>query len=138
VVSQIATTAKPESHASHSSLTLALAAARTAAENRGQNVLVLDVRHVTPIFDYFVMATGSSRRQMHAMSEEIDRKLEDEMGDHRLNIAGYDESRWIVLDYGNVVIHLFDDETRAYYALEDLWAEGNQVDLTETLRGVDG
>ena len=138
MVSQIATTAKPETHTSHSSLTLALAAARTAAENRGQNVLVLDVSHVTPIFDYFVMATGSSRRQMHAMSEEIDHKLEDEMGDRRLNIAGYDESRWIVLDYGNVVIHLFDDETRAYYALEDLWADGKQVDLAETLRGMDG
>lgn len=137
MVSQIATTARPESRTSHSSLALALAAAQTAAENRGQNVLVLDVSNVTPIFDYFVIATGSSRRQMHAMSEEIDHKLEDEMGDRRLNIAGYDESRWIVLDYGSVVIHLFDEEARTYYALEDLWAEGKLVDLTETLRGID-
>lgn len=140
MASQIATPAQSPSpsHTTHSSLDLALAAARTAAENRGQNVLVLDVREVTPIFDYFVIATGTSRRQMHAMSEEIDHKLEDDMGDGRLNIAGYDDSRWIVLDYGNVVIHLFDEETRDYYALEDLWAEGKRVDLTETLRGLDG
>ena len=137
MVSQVATTAKFAAHTSHSSLTLALAAAQSAAENRGQNVIVLDVSNVTPIFDYFVIATGSSRRQMHAMSEEIDHKLEDEMGDCRLNIAGYDESRWIVLDYGSVVVHLFDEEARAYYALEDLWAEGKLVDLTETLRGTD-
>jgi len=137
VASQFATTATSEIPATYSSLNLALAAARTAAENRGQNVLVLDVRHVTPIFDYFVIATGSSRRQMHAMSEEIDHKLEDEMGDQRLNISGYDESRWIVLDYGDVVVHLFDEETREYYALEDLWAEGHRVDLAETLRGLE-
>jgi ribosome-associated protein len=115
------------------SLQLALAAARTAAENRGQDVIVLDMRKLTAIFDYFVIATGTSRRQLHAMSEEIDHVLEDEMGDERLHIEGYSESRWIVLDYGTVVIHLFDQETRAYYDLENLWAEAARVDLTDTL-----
>lgn len=136
MVRTIATTAAANRQTNYSSLTLALAAVRTAAENRGQNITVLDVRHLTSIFDYFVIVTGSSRRQMHAMSEEVDHKLEDEMGDRRLNIAGYNESRWIVLDYGDVVIHLFDEEARAYYALEDLWAEGTRVDLTETLQGI--
>ena len=118
------------------SLQLALAAARAAAENRGQDLMVLDMRKLTAIFDYFVIATGNSRRQLHAMSEEIDHVLEDEMGDQRLNIEGYSESRWIVLDYGTVVIHLFDQETRAYYELENLWAEAVRVDLTDTLAGV--
>jgi ribosome-associated protein len=118
------------------SLQLALAAARTAAENRGQDLMVLDMRKLTAIFDYFVIATGSSRRQLHAMSEEIDRVLEDDMGDRRLNIEGYSESRWIVLDYGTVVVHLFDQETRAYYDLENLWAESLRVDLTDTLAAV--
>ena len=108
---------------------LALAAARTAIDNRGQNVLVLDTRTQTPLFDYFVIATGTSRRQLHAMSEEIDHKLEDDMHDHRLGIEGYDESRWIVLDYGDVVIHLFDKEARQFYCLEELWADSPRVDF---------
>ena len=82
---------------------------------------VLDMRELTSVFDFFVVASGTSRRQLHAMSEEIDHALEDKMGDHRLGIEGYEESRWILLDYGDVVIHLFEPEMRAYYALEDLW-----------------
>ncbi len=109
------------------SLELALAAARTASENRATNVVVLDMRKITPVFDYFVIATGSSRRQLHAISEEIDHCLEDEMDDERMGIEGYNESQWILLDYGNIVIHLFDQETREYYALEDLWSESVQV-----------
>ncbi len=117
------------------SLQLALAAARVAAENRGQDVVVLDLRKLTAIFDYFVLATGASRRQLHAISEEIDHVLEDDLGDKRMSISGYAESRWIVLDYGSVVIHLFDEETRAYYDLENLWADAARVDLTDTLAG---
>jgi len=111
------------------SLQLALAAAHTAAENKGRDILVLDMRDLTPLFDYFVVATGTSRRQLHAMSEEIDHVLEDDLGDHRAGIEGYRESRWILLDYGSVVIHLFDEEMRQYYALEDLWADAKRVPL---------
>jgi ribosome-associated protein len=107
-----------------------LAAARTAGDNRGQNIVVLDLREITPVFDYFVLATGTSRRQLHAMSEEIDHTLEDELNDKRMGIEGYRESRWIVLDYGTVVVHLFDEERREYYDLENLWAQAKRVDLT--------
>jgi len=108
---------------------LALAAARTAEDHRGRDVVVLDMRQATTEFDYFVIATANSRRQLHAISDEIDRVLEGEMGDQRFGIEGYNESRWILLDYGSVVIHLFDDETRGYYALEDLWAQARPVTL---------
>ena len=91
--------------------------------------MILDMREVTPVFDYFVLATGSSRRQLHAMSEEIDHKLEDEMGDHRLGVEGYQDSRWILLDYGDVVVHLFDSEAREYYGLEDLWCDARRVSV---------
>lgn len=114
---------------SERSLELALAVARTAAENRGRNIVVLDLREITPIFDYFVIATGTSRRQLHAMSEEIDHKLEDDLNDKRMGIEGYSNSRWILLDYGTVVIHLFDEETREYYDLENLWGHAKRVDL---------
>jgi ribosome-associated protein len=108
---------------------LALAAARTAEDNRGEDVAVLDMRGMTTEFDYFVLATGNSRRQLHAISEEIDRILESELGDKRMGIEGYNESRWILLDYGTVVVHMFDAETRAYYALEDLWGHAQRVPL---------
>jgi len=111
------------------SLQLALAAARTAEDNRGADIVVLDLREQTPVFDYFVIATGSSRRQLHAISEEIDHCLEDDLGDKRMGIEGYSESRWILLDYGSVVIHLLDEETRAYYAIEELWSGAERVPL---------
>jgi ribosome-associated protein len=114
-------------------LQLAMAAARTAAENRGQDLVILDLRELTSFFDYFVIATGASRRQLHAMSEEIDRVLEKELGDCRMGIEGYQECRWILLDYGDVVIHLFDAQARAFYDLENLWAEAKRVDLTSLL-----
>ena len=118
------------------SLQLALAAARTAAENRGRDVVVLDMREQTSLFDYFVIATGTSRRQLHAMSEEIDHTLEDDLDDKRMGIEGYQESRWIVLDYGSVVVHLFDEEMRQFYNLESLWADASPVDLTELLADI--
>lgn len=90
---------------------------------------MLDMREITPVFDYFVIATGNSRRQLHAISEEIDHHLEDELGDRRMGIEGYSDSRWILLDYGSVVIHLFDAETREFYALEDLWSEAPRIEL---------
>ncbi|QDT71595.1 ribosome silencing factor [Lacipirellula limnantheis] len=106
-----------------------MAAARTAEDNRAEDIVVLDMRKITPVFDYFVIATGNSRRQLHAISEEIEHVLEDELKDKRMGIEGYQESRWILLDYGNVVIHLFDGETREFYALEDFWSEAQRVPL---------
>ena len=110
------------------SLQLALAAAKTAADNRATDVAVLDLREMTPLFDYFVLATGTSRRQLHAISEDIDRVLQEEWGDKRDGIEGYRESRWILLDYGNVVVHLFDDATRRFYDLEGLWAGAKRIE----------
>ncbi len=108
------------------SLQLAYTAARIAEENRGRDIAILDMREVTPLFDYFVLATGTSRRQLHAISEEIDDTLE-KLGDHRLGIEGYVDGRWILLDYGDVVVHLFDGEARDYYALEQLWCRARRI-----------
>ena len=118
------------------SLKLAMAAARTAADNKGSDIMVLDMRELTPLFDYFVVATGTSRRQLHGMSEEIDHTLEDDLKDRREGIEGYRESRWILLDYGSVVIHLFDDEMRKYYQLEELWGGATRVELPPEVANV--
>ena len=105
----------------------ALLAAQTAEENRGRDIKILDIRELTTIFDYFVVVTGTSRRQLHAISDEIDRVFQEELGDRRMGIEGYDESHWILLDYGDVVVHVFDDETRTYYGLEELWAHAKRI-----------
>lgn len=108
---------------------LAASAATVALDNKGQDVMVLDVSGQSAEFDVFVIATGQSRRQLHAISEQIDDELEKVLGDRRMGIEGYDESRWIVLDYGNLVVHLFDEETRQFYDLESLWADASVIPL---------
>lgn len=110
-----------------SALSRACLAARVAADNKGQNVLVLDLRNLTPHFDYFVLATGASRRQIHTIAEETDAALRA-VGDTRMGIEGYEASKWVVQDYGDVVVHVFDPETRDYYKLEELWADAPKVD----------
>ena len=118
-------------HGMEYSRKLASEAARVALDNNGQNVMVLDISGQSAEFDYFVIATGSSRRQLHAISEQTDDALEKGLGDKRMGIEGYQESSWIVLDYGSVVVHLFDEETREYYDLESLWADGTVVPLED-------
>ena len=110
-----------------SALDRARLCARIAEENKAKNVLVLDMRSLTPLFDFFVLCTGASRRQIHTIAEEIDAALE-ESGDHRLSISGYEASKWVVQDYGDVMVHVFDGPTREYYSLEDLWADAPRVD----------
>jgi ribosome-associated protein len=101
--------------------------AAVAADFRGRDILVLDLRKLTSIVDYFVIATGTSRRQIHAMADEIDQAM-NVHGDQKLGVEGYGESHWVLLDYGDVVVHLFDEETRRYYDLENLWGDAPRVE----------
>ena len=109
---------------------LAIAIAKVIEETRGKDIRVLDLRLVTEVFDYFVIATGSSRRQMHAVSDEIERIVKANWGDEKRGIEGYNESRWIVLDYGDVVVQLFDSDSRDYWDLEHLWGDAKRVEFT--------
>ncbi|MFN4258960.1 MAG: ribosome silencing factor [Gemmataceae bacterium] len=101
--------------------------AQVAADNKASDIVVLDLRALTPLYDFLVLANGASRRQLHTLAEEIDAILRSH-GDRRLHIEGYEASKWIVQDYGDVVIHLFDPESREYYALDDFWADAPRVD----------
>jgi ribosome-associated protein len=109
------------------SLDRACLCARVAADNKARDVVVLDMRGVTPLYDFFVLVNGASRRQIHTITEEIDAAMR-EQGDRRLGVEGYEASKWVVQDYGDVVVHVFDPATREYYALEDLWADARKVD----------
>lgn len=101
--------------------------ARICQAFRGTETVVLDLREITPIFDFFVMTTGTNRRQMHAIAEEVDSVLEN-LGSARKGIEGYRESSWIVQDYGDIVLHVFTEESRELYDLEGLWADAPQID----------
>ncbi|MGV2335587.1 MAG UNVERIFIED_CONTAM: ribosome silencing factor [Planctomycetaceae bacterium] len=91
-----------------SSLSNAVTAARIADLLRGQNIVVLDLTGVTSIVDFFVIVTGSSSRQMHAIADEVNRKLKHEDGNRRISIEGYrTEGNWILIDFGDVVLHVF-------------------------------
>ncbi len=108
-------------------------AARIAAENKGQHIVLLDLSKQTSVFDCFLIVTGTSRRQLHAIAEEIDRELK-KRGEIRLTMSGYDESQWIAIDYGGIIVHLFDDEHRTYYDLEGLWGDSVRIDLSSVLQ----
>ena len=112
-------------------------AAQIAADNKGQDVLVLDLRPITPLFDFFVVATGGSRRQVHTIVEEVDAGLRA-VGDTRAGVEGYEASKWVVQDYGDVVVHVFDPDTRDYYKLEELWADAPRVDWQDELLDDEG
>jgi ribosome-associated protein len=105
----------------------AILCARVADDNKARDVLVLDMREITPLFDYVVLATGASRRQIHTLTEEIDAALRG-AGDRRQTIDGYEASNWVVQDYGDLVVHVFDPDTRKYYELEELWPDAPRVD----------
>lgn len=88
---------------------------------------MLDLTDVTPIADYFVIATGASGRQMRAIAEEVDRLLKAN-GSRPMGIEGKDDSQWILHDFGDIVLHVFSPEARQLYDLEHLWADAPRVD----------
>ena len=112
------------------SLTRARAIAKLAADSQATDVMILDLRKRTALFDFFILATGKSGRQLRAIADEVDDLLQKQLGEKRLHIDGYQDSRWIVLDYGDLVIHLFDREMRDFYRIEDLWSDAPRVPLS--------
>jgi len=108
-------------------------AAQVIADNRGKDIVILDLRKLTYVFDYFIITTATSNRQLHAMSDAVDDLFEKDLKDQKLTTEGYRESRWIVCDYGDVVVHLFEEETRDYFRLEDLWGSAERVEFTPSV-----
>jgi len=110
-----------------SSVERAAICARTARDHKARDIVVLDMRGIHPLYDYFIICTGASRRQIHTLAEEVDDAMRG-IGDRRSGIEGYQASKWVVQDYGDVVVHVFDPDTRDYYKLEELWADAPKVD----------
>ena len=104
----------------------ALIAARVADERHCSDIVVLDLRGKSPATDYFVIATGTSDRQRRTVADEICEAAR-EVGLQRFGRAGYEQARWILLDFIDVVIHIFDKTFRDYYDLELLWGDAKKI-----------
>ena len=107
---------------------LALLAAKLAAERHCTDITVLDLRGISPATDYFVIATGTSDRQMRTVADEVSEEAK-KMGFQRFGRAGYEKARWILLDFVDVVVHIFDGEYRDYYDLDLLWGDATKLKL---------
>ncbi len=108
-------------------LAWATACAKIAHDNRARDILLLDLRQSTPLVDFFVIATANSRRQARAIASEIDATMKTH-GEAKLGIEGAEEGTWVLLDYGDFVVHLFADDVRQFYALEDIWGDAPHLD----------
>ncbi|MFT5323705.1 MAG: ribosome-associated protein [Planctomycetaceae bacterium] len=103
--------------------------ARIADDFRGKDILLLDMRPITPIVDFFVIVTASSQRQMKALGEEVARVMK-KRGQQRLGEEGSDgDGVWVLQDFGDVVLHVFSPEGRELYDLEGLWADAPRLEL---------
>jgi len=114
----------------NSSRDLALFAAQLALEKKGHDLHLLEVGQVSIIADYFLLATGNTAVQVHAIADHLVESLK-KAGFYTLRIEGYREGWWVVLDYGSLVVHIFQPEARIFYDLERLWSEAPLVNLGE-------
>ncbi len=106
----------------------AIAAARAADDKLGQATLVIDVGDVLSITEQFVITSAGNTRQVATIAQEIEEQVSAEGGPKPLRIEGLDDVHWVLLDYGAFVVHVFLDETRAYYELERLWADVSRLE----------
>ena len=109
---------------------LAIACARAMDERRGTKITVLELEDLTTLTDYFVVGTGASRVQTRAMADRIEEVLSD-AGIRPHRIEGLQEGRWVLMDYGQVIIHIFQEDERNFYSLERLWADAPALPFEE-------
>ena len=103
---------------------LALLAARALSDKKGKEI------RVTTLADYFVLATGASNTQINALVDNVEKVLAEEAGEQPLHREGYRGGTWVLLDYGCIAIHVFNQEAREFYGLERLWQDGKSVDIS--------
>jgi ribosome-associated protein len=109
---------------------LALRAARAALSKKAIDTIVLDLGGLTIIADYFVICSGESTTQVKAIAESIEKEI-GSSGGKLLGIEGRGYSHWVLLDYGDVIVHVFQKETREYYGLEKLWMDAELLEVDE-------
>jgi ribosome-associated protein len=105
---------------------------------KGQNVMVLDLRPLVSFTDYFVLVTGTSDRHVQALADKIHLRLKKDHHMLPLTFEGFDTGQWVLLDYGDFVIHVFQQEARDYYALEEFWGDAPRVAVEQGAKAAGG
>ncbi len=98
-------------------------------DKKAEHVLVLDLRGLVTFADFFVICSGTSEPHLKAIAGEIQQKLREEHGTRPHNVDGYPMSQWIVIDFSDVLVHIFHTDKRSFYSLEDLWSDAPRVPL---------
>ena len=111
---------------------LAEIAVKALDSKKGKEIRLIRIDKITTLAEYFVICTGTSNTQIHALCDAVEMEL-TEKGEEPLHREGYRGGTWVLLDYGCVVVHIFNDEARKFYSLEHLWADGEEVDLSAIL-----
>lgn len=99
-------------------------------EKKAEEIKVLDIEHVSTIADYFIIASGTNRNQVQAMADSVEEAL-GRAGIEPKQIEGYQNANWILMDYRDVVVHIFDEENRLFYDLERIWRDGKVIEKAE-------
>lgn len=107
----------------------ALLAADAAADKKATDIVALDVAQLLVVTDYFIICTGNTTIQVKAIADEIEERLRAEAGIKPLGREGFDEAKWILLDFGDLVVHVFQPEEREFYRLEKLWSDAPRLEL---------
>ena len=106
-------------------------------EKKAMDLKMLEISELTVLADYFILCTGTSITHIRALADEVEFKLK-ELGEPVLHLEGYETGGWILMDYGSVVVHLFQQETREFYGLDRMWADGKEQEIAQILmRGMD-
>ncbi len=114
------------------SIEIARLCAKYADEKKAENIVLLDLRGLSPVTDFFVIATASSNPQLRAVRDEIVDQLRDKHGERPLFSDGTFESQWLIVNFPNVLVHVQSPEKREYYALEELWGDAPRLDWQDT------
>lgn len=117
------------------SIELAKAAADAIDDMKGSDIAIIDVSNLLFITDMFVIATGTSNRQVRSIADEVHTQLKEKHGRMSLRTEGADEAEWVLLDYGEIVVHVFQAVTRSFYDLERLWADAPRIPFAAATQG---
>lgn len=111
-------------------------AIRCALDKKAEDLTVLDIRDIASFAEFFVIATGNNPRQVLAIADEIGEQLKKQTGARVIRKEGYSTAEWVLLDYGDFIVHIFDKAAREFYDLERLWLDANRVELPKEEAGV--
>ena len=112
---------------------LALLAARALADKKAKEIQALEIGDLTTLAENIVIATGSSKTQINALVDNVEKVLHEEAGEEALHREGYRGGTWVLLDYGCIAVHVFSSEAREFYGLERLWRDGKPLDISDIL-----